>query len=436
MRRGLAVLLFAAATALLVQLIGDLNRAKALEADLAELHHVRFGLLDADQWVERISGIIEKRINGFELTDANRPQIVAAVSRVLDSLLVEIERYLRQRNLKGGGTWVDQLQGVLQQGLQDLLIDFDTLRRKVPQYAQAVVDQLSTPEAKQEIKTQLIALLHQASDQTFAKVDRRELAVLMARHGCTNPQACAERLEGQIAAGRSPMHQRLGMLAAAVAALFALCLLGARSGLDPFRLLLLTGATLILLAGGLLTPMIEIEARISALTLVLLGEPITFENQVLYFQSKSIFEVVRILTETRAADMLLVAVLITLFSVIFPAIKVATSYLYYFDVRGARAMAGVRFFALRSGKWSMADVLVVAIFMAYIGLDGLVGSQLRSLARLGREAGGAATPVGAQVITTNGTSLEPGFYLFLAFVLASLLLAAALERHCGETHPG
>jgi uncharacterized paraquat-inducible protein A len=30
----------------------------------------------------------------------------------------------------------------------------------------------------------------------------------------------------------------------------------------------------------------------------------------------------------------------------------------------------------KTGKWSMADVIVVAIFMAYIGFSGIVGEQL------------------------------------------------------------
>jgi predicted exporter len=63
--------------------------------------------------------------------------------------------------------------------------------------------------------------------------------------------------------------------------------------------------------------------------------------------------------------------------------------------------------------------------MAYIGFSGLVGSQLGSLSR-------AAKAV--EVLTTNGTTLAPGFFLFLAFVLASLLLSTVLENRIGEGH--
>ena len=50
---------------------------------------------------------------------------------------------------------------------------------------------------------------------------------------------------------------------------------------------LLTTATLVLLAVGVWTPMIEVDARIDSLRFQLLGSPITFTDQVLYFQSKA-----------------------------------------------------------------------------------------------------------------------------------------------------
>jgi hypothetical protein len=440
-RRGLALVVFAAALVLSVHLIGDLNRVKALKTELGEINNVRYGLLDADQWVMRLSAVLERRINEFELTEANRPQIKQAVAQVLDSLLVQVEQTLRRRNLQGSGNWADQVRGILQQGLQDLLIDFDDLRRKVPAYAELVVQELSKPEAKREIKAQLLALMQQAAGSTFAKTDRTRLEALLAARGCPDVAACDLEIGARIEALRSPvLYQLLGLLALVVL-LFGLCLSprgtpdlqGASSGrpgagvpgLDPFRLLLLTGATLILLAGGLLTPMIEIDARISNLSIQLLGEPVVFTNQVLYFQTKSIFDVVSILMREGGADMLLVGVLLVLFSVIFPLLKLIATYLYYYDYRGLRRSGPVRFFALKSGKWSMADVLVIAIFMAYIGFSGLAASQLGSLRR-------AAAAV--EVLTTNGTSLAPGFYLFLAFVLASLFLSSIIENRVGEGH--
>jgi sRNA-binding regulator protein Hfq len=67
----------------------------------------------------------------------------------------------------------------------------------------------------------------------------------------------------------------------------------------------------------------------------------------------------------------------------------------------------------------MADVMVVAIFMAYIGFNGIIGSQLDTLTE-------SAKPV--DIFTTNGTHLLGGFYLFLAFCISSLALSEILIR--------
>lgn len=435
-RRAFALLCFAAALGLAIHLIGELNRLKGLKTDLAEINNVRYGLLDADQWVSQVSGVLERRIEGFELTEANRPQIKRAVEQALETLLNQVEQYLRRRNQQAGGSWLDQLKGAIQQGLQDLLVDFDSLRRKVPEYADLVVEELSKPEARREIQAQLANFLRQAADASFAKTDRSRLEALLARHGCSEPQSCALVIGARIAESSPTIHYQVAGLFALVGTLFLVCLSPRPQGrpepptvgrprMDRYQLALLTGATLILLAGGILTPMIEIEARITELRLELLGEPVTFTDQVLYFQTKSVFDVVSILVRAGGADMMLVAALIVLFSVIFPALKVLATYVYYYDFRGLRHSAPVHFFALRSAKWSMADVLVIAIFMAYIGFSGLVGSQLGTLSR---------TAKAVEVLTTNGTTLAPGFYLFLGFVLASLLLSSLLESRIGEGH--
>ena len=80
----------------------------------------------------------------------------------------------------------------------------------------------------------------------------------------------------------------------------------------------------------------------------------------------------------------------------------------------------IQFFVLKSGKWSMADVMVVAIFMAYIGFNGIVDNQMENFAT-------SAEPV--EVFTTNGTQLLTGFYLFLSFVLSGLALSELVKRN-------
>jgi hypothetical protein len=195
------------------------------------------------------------------------------------------------------------------------------------------------------------------------------------------------------------------------------------------RLSLLLFCCVALMLCGVLTPMIEVEARIAEFGFVLLGDPVTFTDQVLYFQSKSVLDVVQILLRTGKPDMIVVGALIVLFAVIFPLAKLAASVVYLYDLRGGRQGRVTRFFALKSGKWSMADVFVVSIVMAYIGFDGIIASQLSTFRR--------AAEAGVNVITTNGTSLQIGFFMFLAFCLASMFTSALIENNArsGEPEP-
>ncbi len=68
-----------------------------------------------------------------------------------------------------------------------------------------------------------------------------------------------------------------------------------------------------------------------------------------------------------------------MFSIIFPTLKLIATTMYFYSKSIIGNNPVTRFFALRSTKWSMADVFVVSIFMAYLGLDGVVNNELRSL---------------------------------------------------------
>ncbi len=118
-------------------------------------------------------------------------------------------------------------------------------------------------------------------------------------------------------------------------------------------------------------------------------------------------------------QMKFVGVLLVTFSIVFPLLKIVSSLGYYYNYRNARANPVVRFFVLKSGKWSMADVMVVAIFMAYIGFNGIISSQFGQLRSAAQEV---------ELLTTNGTSLQPGYYLFLTYTLLALFLSGFLSR--------
>src|SRR5690606_4995282 len=188
--------------------------------------------------------------------------------------------------------------------------------------------------------------------------------------------------------------------------------------LTPLYIMSVLGALVVLFA-GVTAPMIEIDARFQQVNFQLIGERISFNDQVIFFQSKSILEVIQILFQTGKVDSFFVGILILAFSIIFPVLKLISTQVYLGGNQRVRRNGILKFFAFKSGKWSMADVYVIAIFMAYIGFQGILEHQMSPL---NMETDSLVS------ISTNKTSLQPGFIIFIGFVLFSLFLSTILKK--------
>ncbi len=149
-----------------------------------------------------------------------------------------------------------------------------------------------------------------------------------------------------------------------------------------------------------------------------LGKPIAFNDQLLYFQSKTVLEVFHTLVTSGKPDMWLVGVLVLMFSVVFPTLKILSLSLCLRKPNLLRTNRVVKFLALDSSKWSMADVMALAIFMSFVAFNGLIPSTMNGLRETGAQL----------AIPTDSSKILPGYYLFIGFCLASLFLSKRLER--------
>jgi hypothetical protein len=122
-------------------------------------------------------------------------------------------------------------------------------------------------------------------------------------------------------------------------------------------------------------------------------------------------------------DVRFVGFLVLMFSVLFPLLKLLSSLVFIYN-RNIERYSFVRFMVFRTGKWSMADVMVVAIFMSYIGFSGILTEQLSQLENLTRSL---------DIVTTNKSSLQLGFFLFTAFVLLSLIVSHKIQYGAGKS---
>jgi hypothetical protein len=410
------ILLLGVAAVLTWQTIDALAQRRKLRTDLAEISHVRYDLLNADRWVSSLVPILESRIDALDLTAANAADLKPTVRNALNALLDDVKDKMSAKPQSPPAAGAGGFLSAGNPMIVNMIVG--ALRPHVPEYADVVLAQLGKKETKDAVKKYIKGVLADGAKATFGTVDMTQHAAILRENGCADAAACKEQLGNRIRAADTRISYTYISVLAASALAFLLLLTGGPL-LRPARALVLLGFCTVLLVGGVLTPMLEVEARIAHLQLTFLGQSIAFNDQVLYFQSKSVLEVFRALIDTGKVDMWVVGVLVLMFSVAFPILKLCASTFYLFRPDAVRRNRVARFFALESSKWSMADVMALAIFMSFVAFNGLIPHAMSGL-----EAAGG----GALTIPTDSSKILPGYHIFIAFCVASLFLARKLSR--------
>ncbi|MBA6290762.1 paraquat-inducible protein A [Colwellia sp. MB3u-70] len=112
-------------------------------------------------------------------------------------------------------------------------------------------------------------------------------------------------------------------------------------------------------------------------------------------------------------DRLLVALLIFAFSISIPVLKFILLSIAYAN-KNSRLEITVYKFISKIGKWSMADVFVVAIFLAVLSTNHAETAAQQQLALFGFK-------LDFIVSSETLSALGPGFYFFTGYCLLSLL---------------
>ncbi len=397
--------------------VHSMRQAQVLSHELAAMKHASHGLLNAHAWARQIAPIIEERVRTFELRESDRETLKGVLEVMVDTLIVGIDRHLRETSREN---IVHQITDTIRRSM----VDLERVRSGVPKYAGQILQELERGGNRQEIERLLTNLFEHFTRGQQGDTPAPDFRGVERAYACTGVDACTATLQQRLDGER-----RTAFLAAlSCLLLMASILLFHHASAPPApaaRHAALAAGCFILLLGGVLTPMIEVDARIEQISFPVLGGEIRFSDQVLYFQSKSVLDVTWLLLETGEPDMLLVGILVMTFAVLFPVAKLASTIVYTSGRPSLRQSPLVRFFALESGKWSMADVFVVAIFMAFIGFDGIIEQQMRQLSDTSQAQG--------TLVTTNGTQLMGGFYMFLGFCLASLWVSREISQAAAKT---
>jgi hypothetical protein len=408
LKLALSIIMLCAIAILSYQFISDSIENQKKKSEYAELNHFKYGLFSVDAWKSQLSVIITDEIDKIYLTRRNKSALKSHLEVQLEVLIDKVFERIKLKNQ----------DSQLKQSIMDSFVDVADIKKGIPDYAQAILAEMTSSKTESQIKSLLKERIQQYVSKSFDTKDVSRKQQIIQESGLGIEADANRNLEQDVIAYNKSLYQKACILL--VLAILLFVMEGFSSvPLVPSQYLILCSVLVLLGVVGVTTPMIDMEAKISNLTFVLLDHPILFDNQILYFQSKTILDVFWIMITHKDIQMKFVGLLVVGFSVVFPLLKLISSYFYYFNFLKLRNSKLVQFFVLQSGKWSMADVLVVAIFMAYIGFNGIVSSQLGNL---------AAFAPNLELITTNGTSLQPGYYLFLAYTILAMFLSSFLKK--------
>lgn len=389
------------------------NERAAVKSDFSKVNSLQQGLLSVNTWKAEITSIITTQIDSFDLSQKQDSVLRMEVSKILNSLISKADSVVQHNDKTVGKK--------LRKWAVNIFIDKDELRSEVPGFSEAILNEVQKPESKARLKELAREKFDELAAQTYDQTDSLLLKEIFERHNTTTLAEFNDHANNEASTLENTVYE-LTFIVLGIVMLFLIpwIVIHLKNWTALQRPLFSVSILLaiVLLITGISTAMIEIDARISEIDFVLLGEHVKFKNQILFFRSKSILEVVEILLLTKKIDSVLVGILILAFSVLFPVSKLIATEVFLFGSGKWRNHGLVRWLAFKSGKWSMADVMVVAIFMAYVGFNGILNNQMGNLDMKSESL---------TSIATNQTSLQPGFILFVAFVLYSLFISALLK---------
>lgn len=391
------------------------RQQEQLKSDFSVANNIAFGILSVDQWREKLATILDGKIDEFNMTTEQKKDFQKTVEKQLSQLVDKAVAEMNKPQKSIGGK--------LKKLAFNALVDPEEIHAQVPTFAATIVNRINKPTSKKRLKNVISSKVDQLEAQTFDNTEPASVTVtrhIYKKYQVSTTEAFEKTIHSQLSTIRAQMNNYTYAMVGCV--LLALCLWllmrkQVRLHTTLYILSLLFAFTLLLV--GVTATIIEVDARIQSLNFTLLSEKLAFTNQVIFFQSKSIIGIIESLIKQPKPDAIVVGILILLFVVILPVLRMIGKGIMIWGRDKYAKNKVVRFLAFDLSKWDMADVMVVGIAMTYIGLNGILQSQLSSL-NIQEEL--------LSTSTQNNTSLQPGYYIFVAYVVYSSILSMILKR--------
>lgn len=401
-------------------LIRDYGIYTELKEDRAEINKVNYGLFNLQLWKKEAMSVFQNRIQDFDIAPSAYKEVEAELEKYLRSIYrdyIESGKIFEgvfesaEKSEKVNKFFLKLIKENVGEQIQNLHI-----QKFIPGMAKELASELKKqePRIKEVMQNELKKMLKDEDSESFT--DPRQN--IYSKYSTNDLEDTNLILDEKILQSESNISYDIRYLYVLLIFIIVIATTGYKILGANLYISVLTLSSIVFLMAGVSLPMIDIEAILNAFQLNVLGTSIGFNHQVIYFQSKSILDVTRTLIEGRGIDLKIVGLMILAFSIVFPFFKLLFSafFLYSNRLQNSRVVKNLIFYL---GKWSMADVFVVAMFMAYIGFQGLVTAQLGDIAR--NESGFA-------VETLNKSKLSPGALFFTTYCILSIITGILIHK--------
>jgi len=388
---------------------------KQIKEDYSLSNNITFGIFSVDRWGEKISSVVDRRVKGFKLTTEQKTAMRNEVEKELHGLVNKAVSEITRPQKSLGGK--------LKKLAFNSFVDVKELHSQVPSFARTIVTKITSPASLKKIKGIAASKVDELEEQTYDHSDTTISTVestIYHKYRVKNADAFDRVVTAKLSQIKKDSYFNTYVMLGCVAAALLLWLLLRKQvqlHVPLFVMSLLFALTLLVV--GIFSPIIEVDARIKTLEFALLGDKLTFNNQVLFFQSKSILGIIKTLIEQPKPDAVLVGILLLLFVVILPLLRLLSRGVHVSCAHLFGSRKVLRFLAFDLGKWDMADVMVVGIAMTYIGLNGILKSQLSGL-NMENDT--------LKTVTANNSALQLGFFIFVTYVFFAKILSVILKK--------
>jgi len=403
------------------KLTGNAAKVKRYKHDFFMANQIKDGFLNGRKWSYQVERIIEQKIDSFSFSSENKKVLNEQVSGVMNRLLDQVDVMIHEKQ--------ESFSDNVKMKVLAVLVDLDKVRADIPKFAKTVVDEIDKSKNRAKVKD----LIKEKVSELLIEDDgglKTEQQLIITKYHQTSLDGFNTYIKHKTDAIEESQRIWGYQLIAIMILILALWVVLIKADFRHAFAMAFLFSVLISFVNlyiGINLPMMEIDARIGQLDLEIMSSHVQFYNQILFYQSKSILDVATILLTEGKADAIFVGSLILLFSVGFPAMKLIAASIYLFSKK--KASKFIHLLAFKSGKWSMADVMVIAIFIAYIGFQSIITNQLSNI------SSSASETEMVNIMTTNRSNLQIGFLVFVSFVLFNLFLAVILKRVTKEEGP-